>query len=67
MEGLIHGRAYFRNFTVVSVNVALDIRDLKLKDDETIVKTLLTKWILHRYNFYRVYLIGLAHFLNVGD
>ena len=41
--GLIHGGAYFRNFTVFSVHVAQDIKDLKLQDDETVVKKLLTR------------------------
>ena len=43
LEGLIHGGAYFRNFTVFSVHVAQDIKDLKLQDDETVVKKLLTR------------------------
>ena len=46
--GLIFGGAYtwrglFSEFTVFSVHVALDSRDLKLQDDETAVKTLRTK------------------------
>ena len=43
LEGLIHGGAYFRNFTVFSVHVTQDIKDLKLQDDETVVKKLLTR------------------------
>ena len=46
--GLIFGGAYtwrglFSEFTVFSVHVALDSKDLKLQDDETVVKTLRTK------------------------